>query len=490
MSYKPLPISYYGITWDENTSTPSAIERTGSLRGVAVASKPDDSIIPIQAAMRRCVVDDSGNVEYYLAPDDSTKKQDGGSANLDGTDGQVMVEIPKFYYKYDYSGTVHTWEVSLYPLEGFILHPAFNKDGAVVDHRYMGAYEGVLYDTSESKYVNGLYLPSNATYTFSFLDNGGADDTISSDAAAHAFANLEAGVDKIVVSGSTVNDGTYDIKSCTDDVITLETGTLAGTQANDQCVIQVQRDWTVTTGDKLSSVSGKAPMNQGTRAQFREAALNRGSGWRQQDYDLVSAIQLLYLIEYASFYSQSMIGAGLTDWEGATWAAHNNYNPIETTGNSNSDGNDTANTSGGDGTTGSYMSYRGIENFFGHVWKLVDGINVNDNIPYVNNVETQFADDTDTNYTRLEDTGGSGITLHNANGYQTTLEQTKRGFLPSAVGGSSSTYVTDYYYQNTGWRVAIFGGNANYGGNAGLFYWHLSNSSGFALQNVCGRLCR
>ena len=98
---------YYGIQWDEGTDTPSAIERTGSLKGVAVASKPDDSILPIHAAMRRCVVDDSGNVEYYLNSTDSTKKQDGGASVLTGADGQVMVEIPKFYYRYAYAGTVH-----------------------------------------------------------------------------------------------------------------------------------------------------------------------------------------------------------------------------------------------------------------------------------------------------------------------------------------------------------------------------------------------
>jgi len=159
---------YYGIQWDEGTTTPSAIERTGALESVVVASKPDDSIMPIHAAMRRCVVDDSGNVVYYLNPTNSTKKQDGGASVLTGADGQVMVEIPKFYYRYAYAGTVHTWDISFEPLAGFILHPAFNKDGAVVDFRYIGAYEGTLYDTSESKYVNGLYLLTSASYKMTF----------------------------------------------------------------------------------------------------------------------------------------------------------------------------------------------------------------------------------------------------------------------------------------------------------------------------------
>ncbi len=458
--------TYYGVAWNESTDV---YERTGELAGVAAGSSPGNSALPIQAKMLRCILSDAGVRQYYLHPTDSTKKVDGTAANIDGTDGQVMVEIPKFYYRYSYASNIHTWDISQFPRDGFTIHPAFLKNGAEVDFRYNGAYEGVLYDTSESKYVNGLYLPSDATYTISFADNGVADDTITSDANTHAFSNLEAGVDKIVVSGSTVNDGTYAIKSVTDTVITLETGSLAGTQANDQCVIQVQRDW---AGDVLGSVSGKVPMSYGTRANFRAVADNRGTGWRQFDFYLASAIQLLYLVEYADFYSQSMIGNGLTDWSSA-WPAWNNSNPIETTGNSNSDGDATANTSGGDGVVGSYMSYRGIENWFGHVWKWVDGFNINSNVPYFSNTDTDFADDTATNY------DDPSITLPNSNEYQNTLEQIDEGFLPASVGspGTATTKITDYYYQASGWRVALVGGDANDGAGAGALDWDPCSAS-------------
>ena len=404
MTYRPLSISYYGISWDENTSTPSAVERTGSLKGVAVASKPDDSLMPIQVAMRRCILDDAGNVEYYLDPNDSTKKQDGGDSVLDGTDGQVMVEIPKFYYKYGYSGTVHTWDISLYPLEGFSLHPAFNSNDAVVDYRYIGAYEGSMWDATTSEMVPAVNIVDNM----------------------------------------------------------------------------------YASGDKLCSVtaSGIFPKTNETRAEFRAMAAERGTGWRQQDYDLSSAIQLLYVVEYASFYSQSVIGMGRTELTGGTWTA-DSY--IGECGKSNSDGNFT-NSVGGN-TNDAYMTYRGIENFFGNVWKWVDGFNINDNIPYVCNNDTDFADDTATNYTQLEDTGGSGITLVASDGYQKTLEQTKRGFLPASVGGDSSTYITDYYYQDSGWRVAILGGPAVSGGTAGFFYWYLNISSSFDNTNIGGRVC-
>ena len=468
---------YYGISWDESKAV-GGYTRRGALAGYPTGYSPSEALIPIQASMRRCVINDAGVVQYYLDPSDSTKKTGGAVASvLTGGDGQVMVEIPKFYHRYSYAGTTHTHDVSLYPLAGFTVHNMFIKNGVEVDYRYIGAYEAALYDTSESKFVNGVYLPSSATYKISF---DSVANTITSDSNTNAFTNLVAGVDTIVVTDSAANDGTYAIVSVTDTVITVSS--IGTTTANDECIIEVQRDWTASTGDVLGSVSGKAPMNYGTRAEFRAAAANRGTGWRQEDFDLASGIQLLYLIEYGDWNSQSMIGNGLTDWSSA-WPAWNNSNPIETTGNSNSDGNATANVSGGNGVAGSYMSYRGIENFFGHLWKWVDGINVNANVPYVSNTDTDFDDDTVANYTAL------GVTLAAANEYIVTHEQIGRGFLPaSVVGGSSSTYVTDHYHQSTGWRVPGLGGNADDGLEAGVASWFVAASSSGRYHFFGGRL--
>jgi len=402
LGYALAGVLAYGVSWDEDESSPT-LTRTGALAGIAAASSPGDACLPIQAAMVRVVLADDGSEVYELCPTDSTKKADCSTAsNLDGTDGQIMVRIDKFAYKYTYDAAtnVHDWSISSVLLPGYEWHPAFYKDGAWVDHRYIGAYEGIGYDNSTSAYFDG------------------------------------------------------------DDVGDTKTQWPGGTAID-------------TGADKLGSVSGFAPLVNETRAEFGAIAVNRGTGWRQQDFYLVSAIQLLYVVEYASWYSQDVIGMGRTELSGGTWAK-DSY--IGVTGKSNGDGNATANT-GGD-TNDAYMSYRGIENFFGNVWKWVDGFNINDGIPYVSNVGTDFADDTATNYDRLEDTGGSGITLpQGSNDYQTTLEQTKGGFLPSAVGGNSSTYITDYYYQSTGWRVARLGGVAADAASAGAFDWVLSSGS-------------
>lgn len=230
-------------------------------------------------------------------------------------------------------------------------------------------------------------------------------------------------------------------------------------------------------GDKLCSLSGQYPKTNETRAEFRAMAANRGAGWRQQDNDLAQLVQALFLVEYASFNSQTMIGMGRTELIGGSWAA-NSY--IGQCGKSNAKGNGTFSVGGN--INDAYMTYRGIENLFGNIWKFVDGINIYNNTPYISNTDTQFADNTTTNYTAL------GITLVDINGWISTLCNSGRGFFPASIGGSSSTKVPDYYYQASGWRVVFLGSNAIQGAYAGAFCLGALNASSIIDVSVGGRL--
>lgn len=378
-----------GTEWNQSTDS---YERTTT---VGSYTQPDfDNIYP-WSHMRRCTLWDNGSVNYYLNATNSSLKADGSLADLTGADGQVMVQIPKFYYDHSFIDSTHDWDISKFNISGFTVHNAFLKNGTEVDYRYIGAYEGSMWDATTSAMV-----PSGNIAT-----------------------NMYA------------------------------------------------------AGDKLCSVSGEYPKTYETRAEFRAMAAERGTGWRQQDFDLISAVQLLYLVEYADFNSQAQIGYGRTQLSGGTWTA-GSY--IGQCGKSNVNGDGTYSLAGN--SSDAYMTYRGIENFYGNVWKWVDGINVYNNIPYVTNVDTDFADDTTTNYTNLS------ITLSNVNGYQVTLADTNRGFLPASVGGSSSTYITDYYYQNTGWRVVVLGGYATYGASAGAFYVSAYSAASRSLVSIAGRL--
>ena len=108
--------------------------------------------------------------------------------------------------------------------------------------------------------------------------------------------------------------------------------------------------------------------------------------------------------------------------------------------------------------------------------------NINNNIPYVHNTDTQFADDTAVNYTDL------GLVLPNVSGYPATIAQISAGFLPESVGASPTTKLTDNYWQAPGWRVAWFGGSAANGAGDGGFAWALLSTSSVANRHVGGRL--
>ena len=479
-------VGSYGVSWNELADI---YKRTGSTAGWPCGVTLGDASLPVQAKMRGCVVADNGTVNYYLCATDWTKKEDGITASkLDGTDGQVMVEIPKFWYRYGYSGTTHTWEVSPVPLTGFKVHEAFMSDDVEKDYLYVGAYEASLYDVSASKYVGQCYQTA-VSATFATSDDSIEITTRTGWAAALAIGQ------KLVITGTTYNNGTKTVKTVSANKITVDEDiTTDETAAN--TVIQTETNVTATTGDKLSSVSGVCPITggsvNGTRAHFRTWAANRGTGWSQYLVDSHHALQILYLTEYASFYSQSVLGYGIAAV--SNWAAYNNFNPIAKTGNGNGIGNASGNTATDAITTGAqatsvYLKYRGIENFYGHIWKWIDGMNVNNNIPYFCNNTTNLADDTESNYTRPKDINGINITMHNANGYQLTLNKSGRCMMPSSVDASSSTSkITDYYWQSTGWRVVGVGGCASNGAYVGCCCLYCGDASSNVSRGIGGRL--
>lgn len=106
----------YGIEWDTAVST-SKCTRIGNL--------DLHRQLPVQSLMRGCLLSDEGDVIEYLTPNNWSAHV------LDGSNGQVMVEIPTHYRKFVTSGTKQQAWISLYPLSGY--HE--------VSKCYMSAYE-------------------------------------------------------------------------------------------------------------------------------------------------------------------------------------------------------------------------------------------------------------------------------------------------------------------------------------------------------------
>ena len=247
------------------------------------------------------------------------------------------------------------------------------------------------------------------------------------------------------------------------------------------------QNWSGDASPKLASVSGIYPAVGITRANARTLAANRGTGWRQVDAYLAWAVELLFVIEFGTFRTQQTIGDGNVAVSTGYPASSGNQtdSPHSVAGKSNSIGNASTNTTNGasSGTRDTaFMSYRGIENWYGNCWNWIDGYNINNNQAYVSNTRANFADDTATNYNAI------GSAMVATDGYVTNCQNEPYAFLPSAVGGSSSTYWADYYYQNSGWRVAFFGGVAHGGALAGGFCWALSFDSSFLYRSVGARL--
>lgn len=109
---RPEPVfdQFYGIEFDVRVSNPN-VARIGKMEL--------HQLLPIQSKMRRCILTDDGEVAYYLNAYNSEKKEDGEPANLDGTDGQVMVEIPSFYYKFEEDGNKRRVLISEREIPGF-----------------------------------------------------------------------------------------------------------------------------------------------------------------------------------------------------------------------------------------------------------------------------------------------------------------------------------------------------------------------------------
>lgn len=116
---------YYGIEWDTAVSNP-----TCTRVGKAELHKS----LPIQSKMRRCLLDDNGNVKTYLNANDSTKTDTGATADLTGASGNVMCEIPDVYMRFEQDGTTCRALMSEYALPGFT---KWSK-------KYASAYEAAL----------------------------------------------------------------------------------------------------------------------------------------------------------------------------------------------------------------------------------------------------------------------------------------------------------------------------------------------------------
>lgn len=115
----------HGIEWDATHAAPEVTK---------IGNMALHGSLPIQSQMKRCVLQDDGKVAYYLDDTNSEKKADGTPAKRDGTDGQVMVEMPRYWRKHTAVGNVERVLFSIAPFEG----------AEEIPKMYVSAYKAAL----------------------------------------------------------------------------------------------------------------------------------------------------------------------------------------------------------------------------------------------------------------------------------------------------------------------------------------------------------
>lgn len=216
-------------------------------------------------------------------------------------------------------------------------------------------------------------------------------------------------------------------------------------------------------GGQLRSVpSNTKPSVSKTISAFRDLVRQgRDTKWNLWNMEIISMVQLLYKIGFQNLNSQSTMGNG---WTGKSESAN--------VGSTMSLGN----KSGYLGTNGNQISLFGIEDFYGNIWKFIDGFVVKDDGYYTTNDSTKYG--TTSEYSKIE---GCGTPLTNTTdnnfveGYITSIEKPSGREeifnLPNKLGGSETTYYCDYLWSHrkTQENICLFGASWVDGLRSGAF---------------------
>ena len=212
--------------------------------------------------------------------------------------------------------------------------------------------------------------------------------------------------------------------------------------------------------DGYKSQSGELPITKMSRATARSNIKNLGTGFYLWDYATLVTIWLLYIVEFANWNSQTCIGRGGGNGSSKQNTGKSNLMPYHT---------GTMQTSRNSAGVG--CQYRGIEDLWGNVFNLVDGIRFSSNVIYLYKNPSEFSDTSGGVYVGSIPASRGYIKYW----YQSSTSGYEWAIYPGAVGGSYSTYVPDYYIGNnssTGFYNLIVGCSFSASTEYGLFYFY------------------
>ena len=384
----------------ENKSFTRTQQATGKTMGT------DFDSYSMYGGRRRCNVADNGTINAFYGESGYTE---------DGSNGQVMVYQPKFYYqrvpinttsnKVGKIITRDSFIISATAQSGFKLHPIFvSESGEELDYVLFSAYEGGLYDVSAGTYA---------------------------------------------------------------------TGTATNVDFNN---------------DKLVSISGAKPITGSSGLSLQNAeklANNRGTGWHIYTLQAESANQMLEIIEFGTMNGQSALGKGVSNI-----VINGDYNKAAITGSTSSLGNGSGRATSTvievNGSTSTQtdddktsISYRGVENPWGNVWEMLNGVMIygntssNGGVPYICKNFTYSYSALSNNYE------STGFSLPNSSNWISALGYGEKKYdwvlMPAEASNANSALPigdNGWFDSNlSGIRMVIQGGGWTFTDSDGPFYY-------------------
>ena len=414
----------YGVEWDSTVADPT-LTRIGN----PLLHKS----LPVQSQYKGCVANGAA-INYYLDPNDWSKKADGGNSVLDGTDGTVRVHIPKFYGKSGVEGTKRWVRMSTIKMDDTWIE---------IPEMLVDAYRSTVNQTG-----NKAVSVVNTTAQFRGGGNRTANDTyLDTDA-------FRSDLGKPRTNISRANMRTY-----------------AANAGSEMLCYEYYKwifywAWVIEYATFNSQATYNAEL---TADGYHQGGLgpgitdwnNNANGW--------SGYNGTYPITPCGYCNDIGNFTGIKELV-----------ILETV----VDESTTVPTK-----TFKVPRWRGFDNPFGDIWTNLDGIILERtaaNQPssvYTTSNPSAFGDD---NTAKGKMTvAGKEIA---SDGYTKDFDLGSKGeIIPSVVGGSATTYMCDYHWCNaasTSLRTLIVGGFANNGGGAGLGDFHSYGGVGYVGSGV------
>lgn len=414
----------YGVEWDSTVADPT-LTRIGN----PLLHKS----LPVQSQYKGCVAN-GAKVNYYLDPNDWSKKADGTPSVLDGTDGTVRVHIPKFYGKSGVEGNKRWVRISTVKCDDTWVE---------IPEMLLDAYRSTVNQTG-----NKAVSVVNTTAQFRGGGNRTANDTyLSSD-------KFRSDLGKPRTNISRANMRTY------------------ATNAGSEMLCYEYYKWVFYWAwvIEYATFNSQATYNAELTADgYHQGGLGPGvTDWNNNANEW-SGYNGTYPITPCGYCNDIGNFTGIKELVIPETVV---------------DESTTVSTK-----TFKVPRWRGFDNPFGDIWTNLDGIILERtaaNQPssvYTTSNSSAFGDD---NTAKGKMTvAGKEIA---SDEYTKDFDLGSKGeIIPSVVDGSATTYMCDYHWCNaasTSLRTLVVGGNANNGGGAGLGSFNSGYGVGFAYSTV------